>query len=189
MMNIFQYTEYLRNLADESSGEVVVRSIVPAANELRANIENRIAREGKDSKGNRLKSYSTKPAYFTRDQYVTKGKFKPSGKNSKSKTFKNGNARKSAYMEHGYKQLREVQGRQTNHKDLTYSGDMFRSLVVGREDDAVLIGFDNEEQSRKRKANEKREGTTIFKASEKETQEYNDAFLKNYTENIKKIIT
>lgn len=182
-MTYEQYQQYLANMVNDESNRIITEAILPAANRLNGNIQNRIMRDGKASDGSKLSPYSTNPAYFSQKQFIRKSSFVGGGKKGKKI------GAKTMYLSSGYKQLRDVQGMPTNVKTLQYSGDMFRALVVGRSDSSVLIGFNEQGASDKRKWNEEREGKDIFKATRAEMKEYAEEFKKEYvrikTENLR----
>lgn len=175
-----EYNRRLEALANETTEDIIESVAVPSVNFLLANIKNRIMVDGKDSDGNSLKLYSTKPAYFTKDDFVKPSSFVAKGKNP----GRNVQNRKSMYIQDGYKGLRDVQGKPTDIKDITYSGDMMRSYVQGRKDNSLVIGFNSNAESEKRKHNEKREGVKIFSATDEEIQDYNKEFTQAYKELI-----
>lgn len=67
--------------------------------------------------------YSKDPIYINPDKVFRNGVGKPKGKNS-SGNFKNGNERKTVYLEGGYEELRQKIGRQTNVVDSNFSGEL-----------------------------------------------------------------
>lgn len=204
-IDLAQYQIRLNEILKTSSQEIIDRAIVPAANNLLADIKNRIGLDGKDSDNNKLSGYSNKPAYFQKDDFVRKSSFRAVGQNgfkgerivlSKKVKVKGQRkleriykvekrAPKSMFIDDGYKGLRDIQGMDTTVKNLIYSGDMMLSYVMGKSDGEILLGFNNKEQSEKRKANEKREGKEIFKATDQEIKTYNEEFKKSYLDIIK----
>lgn len=184
-MDIKQYTERLANMVNEAATEAREGIYIRNGNMLLANIKNRIQREGKDSIGAKMSDYSNKPAYYKRDSFVKKGAFKGVGKNG-GKKFKNGNSHKSMYLNNGYKEFREIQGRQTQIKDLTLSGDLMLSYVLGTAENAILLGFNQTLQSKKRKGLEKQNGGQIFKATDAEIGDFNENVVKQQNEIINK---
>lgn len=91
------------------------------------------------------------------------------------------------YLQHGYKEFREVQGRQTSVRDLNLSGDLMKSYVLGQEDGVVLLGFDSQKQSLKRIGNEERVGAKIFSAQQGEIKVYANEVAEQHKELIKNI--
>lgn len=185
-MNLIEYNKRLAELAHNATEGAKEAIYVQNGNQLLANIKRRIQKEGKDSSGQEMPAYSQKPGYYTKDQFVKKSMFVGKGKNGDTK-FKNGNARKSMYLQHGYKELRDIQGRQTDHRDYTYSGDLMLSYVLGTEENAIVLGFSQLKQSVKRKAIEKKNGGEVFSATEGEMSAFNNGIIKSEKEAIEEI--
>lgn len=176
-MNLEQYNRRLQSLAENTAEQQTARIIVPAASRLLGNIKNRIQRRGQRTDGGNIGSYSTRPFYASRSQFVKKSAFIPQGKNGRRKTAK------TMYLQHGYKQLRDIQGRPTDVVNFTYTGDLMASYQLAQETKRVLLGLTSEVQSRKRKALEKRFGS-VLSATKQELQEYSDEVadeLKQFT--------
>lgn len=182
-MNIEEYIRNLQNLSTDAVNSSREEIYVRSGNELLANIKNRIQREGKDSNDTAMPAYSSKAAYFGRDQFVRKSSFKAKGK-SGAKNFKSGSPHKSMYLEHGYKELRDIQGRQTAKRDLTYSGDLMLSYVLGTIENGILLGFNQDKQSKKRKGLEDRNNGPIFYATQSELDDFNKSIIRNEGEII-----
>lgn len=184
-MTIDEYIQKLQNLSSSAINDAREEVYIRGGNFLLANIKNRIQREGKDSTGSVMPGYSTKPSYFNRDQFVRKSSFSPKGK-SGEKTFKTGRERRSMYLENGYKELREIQGRQTQKRDLTYSGDLMLSYVLGTIENGIVLGFNQEKQSKKRKGLEDKNGGGIFYGTSEEIKEFNAYIIATEAEIVNK---
>jgi len=171
-----QYNERLSQLTDDTANRIREREYFVASNRLLATIKNRIQREGKDSSGSVMPDYSTKPAYFSKDAFVKKGSFKPKGKSETGK-FKNGNTRRSMFIDTGYKGLKEVQGMDTKVRTINYSGSTMLSYVIGTTDEAILLGFDRQKASIIRKAQEDKNNGAIFSGTQEELAEFNKSIV------------
>lgn len=176
-----QYTERLQDLAKQGSERAIESVVIPAANELLANIKNRIIDEGKKSDGSKIGNYSTKPAYFEKEQFIQKSKFKPKGKTGETK-FKSGAFHKSMYLEQGYKELRNIQGRPTDKINEFYTGSTMNSYQLQAIQNAVLLGLTNEKSAKIRQGQEGRFGK-IFYATKEEIENYNKEVSK-YSEDL-----
>lgn len=163
-MTLEEYIRRLQALSENAANMQVDRIIVPNAMRLLGNIKNRIQRQGEKSDGSEIGQYSMKPFYASKEQFVKKGAFKPVGKKGKQ-------TKKTMYLQHGYKQLRDIQGRPTDRINLTYSTDLMADYKMAQENKRILLGFTDALQVRKRKGLEKRFGT-IFSATEREMSEY-----------------
>lgn len=94
--------------------------------------------------------------------------------------------RTSMYLEHGYKQLRDIQSMQTNHVDSKYSGDLLKYYQMQKVVQAVLLGFSQQLQSDKRKRMEQHFNNPIYKPTQQEINEYAKAVnftLRRLTQN------
>lgn len=187
-MDIGTYVSRLQELTtsvvNDKREEIYVRN----GNALLASIKNRIQREGRDSSGSKMKPYSTTPRYFVKDQFVKKSAFKAIGKTGKRK-FNSGKSYEAIYLKNGYKEFREIQGRQTQYRDLTLSGDMILSYVLGTSQNAILLGFNQKKQSDKRKGNEEIIKGNIFQATSSEMDDFNKAVIDNELQVINQIFT
>jgi glutamate synthase domain-containing protein 1 len=178
-MTLEEYNNNLRNLAARTEERLTERVVVVAATRMLASMQNRIFRDGQDSNGNRIGSYSTTPYYATQKQFVKKSAFKPAGKTGKGK-FKSGQAHKAMFLKDGYKEFRDIQGRTTAEVNLQLKGDLKLSYALQAKDKEALIGFNDEKQSLKRKGLEehfKSTTGTIFPATDQEKQEYSMEFI------------
>lgn len=193
-----QYHERLRDLAERAGERLSTRVILVSATKLLASMKNRIFRDGKATDGSAIGSYSTEPFYASRSRFIQKGAFRPQGKagekaNIKTKVFdvttrkaknvvikKDHTERKTMYLKDGYKQFRDVQGRSTDTVNLQMKGDLNLSYTLQEQDDAIVIGFNNELQSKKRKGLEKHfksETGTIFPATKEEKDLYSQSVV------------
>lgn len=131
---------HLKDIAkklDEQMPDLINTQVM---HELESEWKDRIFGKGLDTNGVKIGDYSTKPAYYTKEAFIRTTAFKPKGKNSNSQTFKNGNKRKSMYINTGYSGLRDVQGRQTEFVNLKYSGSLERAFRVYKFGSEVLFG-------------------------------------------------
>jgi len=112
------FSQQIKNYAEASKPAKVLRmAVITTAGEVKKRIQNR----GLKSNGSPMSPYSTKPLY------------RPAGKR--------GEKPKKEYPG-GYKEFRESEGFQTNHRDLTLSGDMFdtwRPMPIGQQSYGVAF--------------------------------------------------
>src|SRR5690606_9970780 len=135
------------------------RITVTRAGELLATIKNRITRDGKNSSGQQIGHYSTKPMYATAEQFDKKSSFKPGGKaQQKTLVFSVSNRKKkkvnvksdfrpysSMYLPGGYKELRNIQGKPVDKVNLLYRGDLVpNGYQMQAVQNAVLLGLISE---------------------------------------------
>jgi len=100
-----------------------------------ADTRKRIFDDGIDSLGAKIiDGYSTKPFYVP---VKASSKIRPKGKDGKGK-FKSGRPKKSRYLPGGYKELKEIVGRQ---KPLELTGQFLADYKFGLRKDEVVLGF------------------------------------------------
>lgn len=189
MTTLDQYPELVREVQQRLIDEISGVALTHGANELMLEMRNRIFSKGLNSEDAPIAmKYSEKPIYVEKDVFIRKGAFTPKGKVNKG-NFKNGNERKSMYLPQGYKELREIQGRQTNHVDWRYSGSLEKSIEVVREDDKnVLIAITDGDESAKRKGLEERSKQTVFTPSASDMKRYEDVMAEEVERIIDSII-
>lgn len=184
-MTLEEYNKNLRTLAEEAGGKLTERVIIVGAISMLANIKNRIFRDGLDSSGSKIGNYSTEPYYATKDQFIKKSAFKPGGKRGYKgeRLVKTGDKKykvkkeklKSMYLKEGYKEFRDIQGRQTNTVNFFMKGDLSKSYILQQKEKEALIGFDDAKESLVRQGLEdhfKQAKNTIFPATEEEKRGY-----------------
>jgi hypothetical protein len=166
--------------------EKALQSEMPAiSDEIALNaialIKNRIIDKGEGING---ASYSTKPMLATREQFVVKSAFKQTKVASGKKGKKHGlwikfpNASKAVpvmELPNGYKQFREIQGREGSHVNLSYSGKMWQAVtIVARMHTdttyATTIGGNNAESQNKLRWMTDKYGPFLTLVPEEETK-------------------
>lgn len=178
-MSLNEYYTRLSMLSSDLSASVVQSVIIPSSNELLAQIKNRIVLDGKDSNGQKIGNYSTKPGYYTREQFDRKSSFSARGKNG-SGNFKNGKQRKSMYLSSGYKGLRDVQGKPSDTVVLNYTGSTMAAYQQGATDKEVVQGMTTKLASDIRRGHEAKRGKPIYRASKKELEDYNKRVAEDF---------
>ncbi len=87
----------VKKIEDET---LVLNAQLLAAKKVKSLIDNRVFNDGKATDEGLIGSYSTKEMYVNRDSFKgARNGFRAKGKNSNSPTFKNGNPRKSMYLD------------------------------------------------------------------------------------------
>lgn len=142
-----------------------------AAFTVLAQYKRRIFVDGLATDGSQIGQYSTNPYYQNPNnlQGVALSGVSPLGKNGLD-TFKNGRKKKTRYLAGGYKELRELTGRQSDFVDLNFSGSTEGSIQVGQRGEEVVIGFANEQSAEIMAGNEERFGKEIVATSEEERE-------------------
>lgn len=188
-MTPLEYIDYIKKLKDDIPRMAIKDAIIQSAFVLRGTIQNRIGRKGTDSFDEPLKPYSEKPMYATKEMFINSSSFRPRGKPEQGKkrsspTKANGEQRKTMYLEHGYKELRDIQGRPTDITNLHYRLDLFKDFGVDFDETAAYIGFSNDKEIKKRKWLEEHYNTTIFMATSKEMKDFENLVLGNYLKKL-----
>lgn len=164
---------------------------IVALKEVEGLMKRRIFNNGIASNGTGIGSYSTSPMLVGGTSFATPGKANNYfGTKAKRKamqwvTYK-GNA--LAVLNGGYAALRALQGFQTSHVDLSYKGDLFRSVQVGKTaTNQNVIGFLTDKQRLKAEGQESHWGKKIFAISQQESDAMNKAIIKEIDFIISKI--
>ena len=198
-MTLQQYSDNLQNLHGLQDS-IVNLVIAPNGIKLLLSVINRIQKQGKATSGGEIGAYSTKPAYFGQAAFVNSSAFRPQGKQERNKPVKelgqtkltkvkiggknqavrnvkgfNAELRKTMYLPHGYKELRQIQGLETQHVNETYSGQTMAAYRAEIEGQAMLIGFTTDRASKIRRGQEKHFKQPIFSPTMTEIQVYKDA--------------
>ncbi len=157
---IRKYEQYKRDLPDILEDKVLEET----AAELERKVRKRIFTDGLDANGNTIgQSYSTRPSVVKKDVFVKQAAFK---------------GKKTMKLEYGYKELREIQGLETDKVNLDYSGDLKKSLRVERSEKGVVIGVTEKHNLEKVQKLEKKYQTKIFAFTQKEIQDHHNNVVK-----------
>jgi len=168
-MNISERLEILAQVVnDENTARRISQA---AAFQVIAEYKQRIFFNGLDTSGSSIGQYSVNPFYINPLSLTTvsAGGVKPQGKNGQS-VFKNGNPHKTKYLTQGYKELRDLTGRQSNTVDLNFSGSLFQSIKVTESGSLSAITYTNDEMANIMVFNEDRFAKDISTVSETERE-------------------
>jgi len=145
-MNISERLEILAQVVNDDN--TARRISQAAAIQVIAEYKQRIFFLGLDTSGGSIGQYSVNPFYINPLSLTTvsAGGVKPQGKNGQS-VFKNGNPHKTKYLTQGYKELRDLTGRQSNTVDLNFSGSLFQSIKVTESGSVSAITYTNDEMA------------------------------------------
>lgn len=167
MITMQDYQQRLRQLST-----IAVESVaVPLANEMLAEVKNRIVLDGKGSNNAPIGQYSTKSAYFGREAFDKQGAFKPQGKFGARKDAK------TMYIPTGYKGLRDVQGKPSDKINENYTGSTLAAYQQAQGEGFIVQGFTTQKSSLIRHGQELKRGD-IFKPTKEELTTYNTGFSK-----------
>ena len=170
--------EFINGLNDIKAEMVLDSILLPAANRVISQFKRRIFNDGEAASGAKIGNYSTKPAGFSRRQFVKKSTFIGGSDGGDTMQFKG-----------GYKEFRQLQGRQTAFVDLRLSGSLENSIQLVKDgENAILIAITNEAEAKKARENEKRFSKVIFSLSESEKKTFNEALLSGAEKVIKRAL-
>lgn len=178
-MTLSDLTYNLNQLIPQVNELAVQSVIVPSGNGLLASVKNRIIRQGKNSSDTVIGNYSTKAAYFEREQFDKRSSFKPKGK-ANTGNLKNGKPRKTMYLPHGYKQLRDIQGKPTDNIKANYTGSTMAAYQQQVTDKEVLQGMTDKRSSEIRKGLERQKKQDIYKPTKQEIEDYKEDVMKEF---------
>jgi hypothetical protein len=168
-MNISERLEILAQVVnDENTARRISQA---AAFQVIAEYKQRIFFNGLDTSGGAIGTYSVNPFYINPLSLtnVSASGVKPQGKNGQS-VFKNGNPHKTKYLTQGYKELRDLTGRQSGTVDLNFSGSLFQSIKVTENASVSAITYTNDEMANIMEFQEERFAKDISTVSETERE-------------------
>lgn len=172
-MTLNEYHNALLNLVTETKEQVSEAIMIPSVNELLGTTKNRIFVDGKKADGSKIGDYSTKEMYATKEQFVKTSSFKNQGKTGKP-------TKSSMYLQNGYKQLRQIQGRRTDTMNMNYSEQVLLDYQMTVRNNEIVLGMVTERSSKIRNGQQEKRGD-IWHSSQQEISD----FEKNVTENTK----
>ena len=177
-MDLREYLEKIERYAHELPQRVQEIALDKAGAALVRKMKDRIFNQGLDKFFKILaEGYSTTPMYVTKDQFVKRSTFRPQGKNESGKRKGDGSERKSMYLPHGYKELKEIQGLQASRVNLLYRGDLKRAFSSDVEGGILYIGFTSAKEAEKAAGLAAKYNTDIFHAADEELLEYYDRLV------------
>lgn len=164
----------IKDLQSGAHGEVMVKMAISAL----TFIKERVQETGVNAKGQKFKPYSTTPMLVGCKSFVQKSACqallgsKPKRKELEWRKVKGNNL---AILPGGYKQLRSLQGRQTNHVDFSVTNNMWNDInVISKGTDhqkgIAIIGAKQDIEKKKLAGNTKRRGD-ILDLNEKEIED------------------
>lgn len=176
-------------IEDFTQGEMAV-SLLRAAESARSLIMDRVTERGVNAKGEPFKGYSTTPMLANCSTFTQNACNKIAGSKEKRKDLhwvtlnrmnKKGKKIRLFELPGGYSQLRELEGRQTDHVDFSMTGMMWKSIQVTSgmaeaKEGYAVIRPNNSEDMDKLVGNEDRRGE-ILALSEEELDMITDDIL------------
>jgi hypothetical protein len=168
-MNISERLEILAQIVNDENTARRISQV--AAFQVIAEYKQRIFFNGLDTSGGAIGQYSVNPFYINPLSLTTVSAsgIKPQGKNGQS-VFKNGNPHKTKYLTQGYKELRDLTGRQSGTVDLNFSGSLFQSIKVTENASVSAITYTNDEMANIMEFQEERFAKDISTVSNEERE-------------------
>jgi hypothetical protein len=148
------------------------QTMVYLGNDALSLLKQRVQEEGKDAKGKQFDPYSTTPTLTNCSAMNTSACSRIAGSKTKRRELswvtleRGGKMVKLFELPGGYKQFKELHGRQTGHVDFTFTGRMWNNIgIVSNAGDhnagTVIIGAKTEEDKKKLEGNTKRKGEIL----------------------------
>jgi hypothetical protein len=169
-MTLEDYNERLQGVIDDLQGGAHADLMVRLANDAIAMIRDRVQQRGETPQGGKYPPYSTREMLASDEQIYTSAKRK--GLEWVTVKTMGGRNVSLAKLPGGYKQFREIHGRQTGYVDFTFTGRMMGNIALVSDrselgEGVAVIRPKSNEEMRKLAGNEKRKGK-ILELSEQE---------------------
>ena len=179
----------ISDLKHGSHGKVMIQ----IATEALTLVKKRIQERGENAEGSKFKPYSTTPMLASHKGMTGSAYSKVAGSKQKRKELKwvTIGGHKLFELEGGYKEFRQLHGRQTEFVDFTFSGRMWNNIKLKSSSEdhnsgIAIIGATQEEEEKKLEGNTKRKGE-IMALSNKEikilTHSYEQGILNIWRKN------
>lgn len=184
-MTLKEYNERLGNAADDVESSLS-DTMVTLGTEALAIIKQRVQQEGIDAQGKKFDKYSDDPTLTNCSAMTTSACSRIAGSKQKRKDLKwvtlkrGGKNVKLFQLPKGYKQFRELHGRQTGFVDFTFFGRLWSSMKIisnktQHDSGFVEVGPSTSDQLKILEGNVARKGQ-ILDLSDAEVQEIADRF-------------
>ena len=176
--------EFQKQLEEKIKKLNTAKLIYPVATAVHDNLIGRIFDSGINGNDTQIGEYSTKEAYFTKEQFNKTGAFKPRGKNSNKRKFENGKERTSMFLPNGYSELRKIQGYENAYVNFSYSRDLRKdySTKLRVVNGVVVAGVNRNINANKIEWLTAKYGKTTFRHTDEEIEFYQEEVAKKITE-------
>ena len=157
-----KYSNVIRDMSGSVNGEIMAKVGVSALTFIRE----RVIGKGEDAKGSKYKGYSTKALLVGGSSFIQKSSADSFFSNENTKWVTIDKTKHLGVLPGGYKQLREMNGRQTDHVDFSMSGRMWADInVISTSGDhnkgIAIIGAKTEEGNDKLAGNTAKRGDIL----------------------------
>lgn len=182
-MTLDEYNKNLngvvKDLQSGAHGQIMVKMAINAL----TLIKKRVQETGVDANGKKYDPYSTKPILVGSKSFIQKAagdKLLGSKPKRKQLEWVTINGHRLAILKGGYKQVRELQGRQTEHVDFSVTNNMWNDINIiskgpDHERGIAIIGAKQDIEKKKLAGNTKRRGD-ILDLSESEIDQLKKSY-------------
>lgn len=150
----------------------IAKNMVYLGQDALAAIKERVIQEGVNAEGQKFTPYSTRPTLTNCSAMTTAACSRIAGSKKKRKELswvtleRSGRKIRLFVLPGGYKQFRELHGRQTDHVSFYFNGRMWSNIgIVSNQGDhqngTVILAAKTEEDARKLEGNTKRKGDIL----------------------------
>lgn len=132
-----------KDLTGPPNAEVMVKVAISAFTAIRG----RVQETGVNAKGQKFRAYSTKPMLVGCKSFVQKAACSTLlGSKTKRKEleWRTINGHRLAILKGGYKQMRQMQGRQTDHVDFSVTNNMWNDIMAQNPKKSDLLSTDSD---------------------------------------------
>jgi hypothetical protein len=169
----------IKDLQSGAHAKVMVRLAINAL----TLIKQRVQETGVNAKGQKYKPYSTKDTLVGCKTFVTKSACNTllgSKKKRKDLEWRTVGGHRLAVLKGGYKKIRELEGRQTDHVDFSVTNNMWNDInIISKDSDHqigyAVIGAKQDIEKKKLAGNTKRRGD-ILDLSTKEIETLKETY-------------
>jgi hypothetical protein len=185
-----KFDKIVKDLTGSFNAEIMVKIGISAL----TFIKQRVQETGVDAHGKKFAPYSTKDTLIGSTSFLQKAagdKLLGSKEKRKKLEWRTVNGHRLAILEGGYKKIRELQGRQTDHVDFSVTNNMWNDINIiskagEHQKGTVIIGAKQDKEKKKLAGNTKRKGD-ILDLNQKEIDDlkltYNLGVLNIFKEN------
>lgn len=170
-MTLDEYNREFNDTVKEIENSIATNMVYLGQDALLA-IKERVINEGVNAEGQKYAPYSTRPTLTNCSALTTSACSRVAGSKAKRKELswvtleRGGKKVKLFVLPGGYKQFREIHGRQTDHVSFLFNGRMWSNIgIVSNQSDhqrgTVIIAAKTEEDARKLEGNTKRKGDIL----------------------------
>jgi len=168
-MTVQEYNERLEGVIADLRGGEHGKVMIQVASDALAMIRQRVQQKGEDSEGKQYTPYSKKPMLSGSKNMTTSAFNRIAGSKAKRRdlnwvTLQSGGKNVRLFeIEGGYKEFRELHGRQTGHVDFTFTGRMMGNVNIQQEsNEVVIIGAKSSDERKKMEGNVAKRGKIIM---------------------------